>query len=429
MMFHDRLTVKDVGLTIVPSEIALHLIFPFLPRSSQSSFCNTSRHYRNLFLSSDATQYWNRSPFKFCIDSYCCPVCPLKSGGSIPGALSILSNYPFENIIMHGFVTDISDCLIALSSKGTVRSLHLTVTNKACSPPLCDSLPTTVTGDMLPHLTELILDSAHLHHINPAGRYRLLSIIGTRLKTLSFVGGSCSRTFEMVNELCPNLKTLRVDKASSIEDLAAYHSDSLENIELCRANFLLTVSLQLPRLKKLKFTSNSLYERGQFVQMITGLSLNHYLVEIDLEVPSDIASSLLPSIASALPRLRYLKLEGSYVCGGLERTGLTRLRENCLQLQSLELFSTRSVTTLGFQKDSFHLLGSFPALQKIRVKYEDTVIDELNTVLSGSKTLQHVILWENKRWSAVPWAKMLKRIRKVSKGFPSIKISLEDVAH
>jgi len=409
-------------------DILLHRIFPFLDRRSKFSLGGTCKENRLMILSPQASKYWNNDgPFEFCIDSYCCPVCPLKRNGfKTSGALSILSNFPFQMVKMHGFVTNIPDFLTALSHKKTIVSLHLAITNKANSPPLCDLLPNDLTGDMFPNLTELVLDSAHLQHVNPAGRHRLLCILGERLISLSFLALSPSHMFTMVKELCPNLRTLRVDKACSLEDLALYRNNNLESLELCRADFLLTVHLQLPRLRRLRFTPARVYDTVQFTQMISVLNPN--ILELCLEVPSEMASSLLPHIATRLPQLRNLKLEGSYMCGKLDVAELSSLCTGCPSLHTFEVFSARSVSTLGFQNNAFHVLGSFPSLRRVRVMYEETVVADLALTLSTSRSLSEVVLWERMRWSSRPWTMMRLRVSSIASAFPTTNVSLEDVS-
>eukprot|EP01041_Mallomonas_annulata_P002947 gene2947-5792_t len=411
----------------ISHEIILHCIFPYLNMKQKFSFAAVCKDFRGIALSEESTEYWNQCPFEFCIDSYCCPLCPLKTAsGRTTGALSILSNIPFRRIKMHGFITNIPDCLLALSHKGKVQSLHLTVTNKANSPPLSELLPDTLTVDMFPNLTEFTLDSTHLQYVNPAGRSRLLRILGSRLESLSFVGLSPSKMFLMLNETCPYLLKLRVDKAHSIEDLATYRNDNLMELELCRTNFLLNVQLLLPNLTKLRFTPSCRYDILQFEHMIS--CLPRTLTNLSLEVPSDIASEILSAIGNFLPNLVHLRLEGSFLCGVLQQSGLLALCRGCSHLEFFEVHSSKSVTTLGFDKDSFQLMGLFPSLRSVRVMYEECVVTELITALQTSHTLREIILWERMRWSSRPWTQMRLRLQEIATCFPNTEVVLEDAS-
>lgn len=408
------------------SEIIIFELLPFV--NGKITFAGVNRKIRETILHSDICDYWRHTTFEICIDSYCCPGCSLKRrGASKSGALRIISHFPYRRIKMHCFITDIPEFLLALGTRGCVEFLHLTLTNKANSPPLSELLSSDLDPNFFKNLHELTLDSSHLSYVKPAGRVRLLQILGQNLLSLSFTGLSPTRMFHSLNELCPKLERLRVDRAHCQEDFETYHSATLKHLELCRSNFTFHCNLPFPNLRSLRFTPACRCEISQIELMILCLKTSN-LVELCMEVPSDIASHVLSFIAYCLPNLHGLKLEGSYSSGELSGLSMEYLNAHCQQLRAFEITSRQTVTAIHIEKYGFLSLGSFPALSSIRVMYEDFLLDNLPIVLTQSKSITEVVMWERKRWCNVAWGDIQKRLLSLTETFPSVKVTLEDIS-
>lgn len=407
-------------------EIILFEILPYV--SNKISFAGLNKKIRTLVLHSDTCDYWKNTSFEICIDSYCCPGCSLKRrGANVNGALRVISQFPYRQIKMHCFITDIPKFLLSLGSRGCVESLHLTLTNKANSPPLSELLSTDLSPNMFTNLYDLTLDSSHLNYVKPAGRIRLLQILGQNLLSLSFIGLSPSRMFQSLNELCPKLERLRVDRAHSLEDFEFYHSASLKHLELCRANFTFKNSIQFPNLISLRFTPSCRCEISQIETMIQCLPAIS-LVELCMEVPSDNVSQVVTLIASSLINLRRLKLEGSYTDGDISEEAMVNLCDGCIHLQTFEITSRQTVTAIHMSPAAVRALGSFPALTSVRVMYEDFLLDELLLALAQTKSITEVVMWERKRWCNVAWGDIQKRMLTVMETFLAVRITLEDIS-
>lgn len=211
---HQQRSVDKSHLHQLSSDVVIGNILPYLlQKKTLATLATVSKHFNEVLLSPEAEHIWNdrKSTFHLCIDSYCtaCLMKKLQKKGSHFGSTGFLKKFPISRLKLHCFVTDIPDCMLALSSRKYLKALDLTLTNKSNSPPLEDLLgissfypiiePST-TGtinneDLLfPALKELILDSSHLQHVNLAGRARLLDILGTNLESLTFSGLSPAGT-------------------------------------------------------------------------------------------------------------------------------------------------------------------------------------------------------------------------------------------
>ena len=197
------------------SDVVVGNILPYiLQKKTLATIASISKHFRDTLLSHDAEHIWNheKTSFHLCIDTYCanCMMKKLQRKGSHFGSIGFLRKFPIGNLKLHCFVTDIPDCIVALSSRKFLRTLDLTLSNKTNSPSLeallgalksspenSLSFKTDFSGygktsdigpESFPDLKDLILDSSHLQHVNLLGRALLLDILGTNLEALSFSG-------------------------------------------------------------------------------------------------------------------------------------------------------------------------------------------------------------------------------------------------
>ena len=216
--------------------------------------------------------------------------------------VSIPSSYNVSNI-RHALTSVVNASLSTTSSSSTSSS----------SSSIASSV--VYSTNAFASLTELSLDSSHLQHVNPQGRAKLLDVLGRNLVSLSFSGLSPPGTvlphnttyfhtqlvlifqkiltyiyhrlfiilfhtihtntsspipfrlslslllagvFSILSSRCPNLTRLRVDRATSEQDLSTFQSTKITELELCRANFLLCPgSLNgLGALKKLRYSAS-----------------------------------------------------------------------------------------------------------------------------------------------------------------------------
>ena len=184
------------------SDVVVGNVLPFIiQKKTLATLATVSKHFRDILFSKDAEHIWNndKSTFHLCIDTFCanCMMKKKQRKGSHFGSIGFLRKFPIGNLSLHCFVTDIPDCIEALSERKYLKTLELTLSNKSNSPPLEELLETssvllqsrTSEKDcMFADLKDLKLDSSHLQHVNLPGRARLLDILGANLESLTFSG-------------------------------------------------------------------------------------------------------------------------------------------------------------------------------------------------------------------------------------------------
>lgn len=195
-------TSNSAFILQLSSDVVVGNILPFIiQKKTLATLATVSRHFRDILFSKDAEHIWNhdKSTFHLCIDTFCanCMMKKKQRKGSHFGSIGFLRNFPIGNLSLHCFVTDIPDCIQALSERKYLKTLELTLSNKSNSPPLEDLLETSSLlldsrtckkECMFSELKDLKLDSCHLQHVNLPGRARLLDILGANLESLTFSG-------------------------------------------------------------------------------------------------------------------------------------------------------------------------------------------------------------------------------------------------
>lgn len=222
------------------------------------------------------------------------------------------------------------------------------------------------------------------------------------------------------------LRKLRVDRASSLQDLNSYKSVLLEELELHRSNFLLQAKCldNYPSLKSLRYTPSFRCDSAQMEGIIAASPA--VLQSLSLEIPSLTANDVLNAISRRLFLIESLTIQGSYECGALSQESLLKISRKCLYLQTFEVSSSKSVSDITLDVPAFTTICSFPSLINLRIKYDPALIDAIPSVIRQSDTLRSITFWERKKWiSSQKWDEMTKEIEKMNIEFPRCSISLE----
>lgn len=192
----EEFTEQLNHLERIPTFVLIFNIFCYINIPNLVTLSTTCKKYRELIFSKATINLWNdcklcHQPLELCIDGYC-PICKRK--GSSHSAFSFLAKCPAKSITMHCFINDIPSCLKAIAKVGLIEKLALQLTNQSTSPSLQKLL---LSSNMITrsrqhdigfqNLTELVLDSSHLRHIECSGREMLLEILGKNLRSLSFL--------------------------------------------------------------------------------------------------------------------------------------------------------------------------------------------------------------------------------------------------
>jgi hypothetical protein len=224
------------------------------------------------------------------------------------------------------------------------------------------------------------------------------------------------------------LKKLRVDRASSLADMQLHHSTILEELELCRSNFLLQEKCfdGYPALRSLKYTPSFRCDSAQMEAVIAASPA--ILKNLCLEIPSLTVSDVLNAISRRLFLIENLSLQGSYEPGMLTQAALLKISRKCLCLKTLEIRSSKSVSDINMDVQSFMTFGMFPSLRSLRVKFDDALMSSASEMLRLSDSLETLTFWERKKWIPVAkWDQMQCQINEINKQFPYRHINLESV--
>jgi hypothetical protein len=410
------------SLERLPDDVLLHFVLPYCGTLSDlSTLATLSTHMRKRTYSD---LDFPVPTLDVCIDTYC-PLCPLhKQNGTSRGAVSLLSSFPIRGLKMHCFVTDVPACLEAIALKRSAVSLELKLSNKSLSCSLESILPEHLLPANFPRLTELILDSSLLQFVNTAGRVRLLSILGRRLQLLVLSGTSSAGLLPHIAHLCPELRRLRVDRIKSAEEVEAYQSSYLEELDLRRVAFALP-HLHLPALASLRYSSSARLEPAQLEQLISAMPK---VTRLAIEVCSRDAELAIAAVARYLPGLTSLTLEGAHEPGVITADSLRLLGRACLFLEELRVVSLQSVAPLLLAEDALAALVHLPRLAHLTLPLSGDLFEALFRLLGDCPRLRSLVLWGRRKWLGVSkWLEVEHTLAVYAAAFPRTDMSLKDI--
>lgn len=412
----------------IPDSVWIGEIFPMLSFSERFRFSAVSKYFRNLLFASKSSTLWAlpESKVMICIDSYCPLYGLLKKQPSSSSAIRLISSCPLKKLEIHCFVSDIPSCLSALSASNSVESLSLHLSNKSNSPSLESMLvglcPENVNFSCL---RELIVDSSHLRQVNHGGRAALLNILGSNLKSLSFVGLSPSHVFHMISEKCANLTHLRVDYPSNFSDFQDLGRLNIDHLEILRSSVLPPSIYFLTALKSLNFSLSWRCLKPQVPVLIK--SMPKTLTHLHIEIPGDIVNVLLSCLSYRLPNLTSLIIEGSYEVGVVDSESILNLA-GCENLNDLRIFCRKSISKLLLGSNCIVNMTSFSNLESLYIHYCVTCAMELPVLLRESQSLRYVTLACFLRWMNKYEIERLENFAKnLMFEFPLVKISIQDL--
>jgi hypothetical protein len=431
------ITTGPVCLNELPECIVAHNIIPFLSsRMDMASLSSVSKLFRSIFLLQKYGTIWDElspMPFAVCIDGYC-PNCHLtRPPASVKSSLRFLFNFPIKRLRMHCFLTDIPACLEVLSTQSALQTLDLKLTNQTTSPSLDQLLDRSDLQHRLPafsfrSLTTLSLNSSHLQHVKLAGRARLLELLGANLLVLNFETLSPSGVFSILEQRCPQLVQLRVDKALPGPDFEIYRNERLQCLELFRCHFIPT-KFHFPNLTNLKFSAAFRLEDCQI--KLLARSLPSQLTSLWLEIPGNQVNFTLRHLARSAPSaLTSLVLEGCFESGTISTNILAAFGLRCSKLQALELTASKSMTSLKFESPDvlLELKTIFPLLTRLRVILDNIIMQGLPQFLADkeSNSFLHLHVWAKRCWfpNSV-WVSALRHFAELSQLFPSGNVHLD----
>ena len=430
--------------------IMCEAIFPCLERLTDIvNLSHTSKHLRSSIFCGRTSTIWSSYPLDICID----PVCTFGCGRvSIKPSLAwlILRSTSIVTVRVHLPFSSLCCLLKAIleNKLNALRHVHLRFrsdddSSSVASMHLLDrevsSIP--IRRINVGHLTIYGYPSPYV----PTGALdTLLQIFGLSLKTLQLMETSPVYLLSMLRmNVCPNLTNLTIQGKQVITDLLDLQCDSLRSLSLLETGVRLGSGrgklsiLQFRNLVKLELvdkleTTNLLWQTEQ--DIVDGISvLPTSLRELELRIDSRLANATIIELSKRLKNLEDLRLQlpdrDELGPDDISTSAIAALRHGCPRLS---LFETTD-GLIGIEVDAFISLKEFRCLRKLKVLYDDNIVDALPKLLeeSSSNSLDDVQFYENageilEDDGATRWNAMEERLAKISAIFTCVNIGLSD---
>lgn len=437
-------------LSILDTNIMCEAIFPCLERLTDIvNLSHTSKHLRLSIFCGRTSTIWSSCPLDICID----PLCTFGCGRvSIKPSLAwlILRSTSIVTVRVHLPFSSLCFLLKAIleNKLKTLRHVHLRFRIDDDSSSVASMLSLDREVSSIPirrinvgHLTIYGYPSTYV----PTGALdTLLQVFGMSLKTLQLMETSPVYLLSMLRmNVCPNLTNLTIQGQQLIEGLLDLQCDSLRSLSLLETGIRLGRGrgklsiMQFPNLVKLELvdkmeTTNQLWRTEQ--DIVDGISvLPTSLRELELRIDSRLANVAIIELGRRLQNLEDLRLQlpdrDELGPDDISFSAIAALKHGCPRLS---LFETTD-GLIGFDVDAFISMKDFRCLRKLKVLYDDNIVDALPKLLeeSSSNLLDDIQFYENageilEDDGASRWNTMEERLLKISAIFTCVNISLSD---
>lgn len=422
-------------------------ILPYLERLTDFvQLSHTSKLFRSVIFSGKTHTIWSSRPVDICVDSLCRFGC-----GRVPVtpnlAWSILRYTSVVCVRLHLPFNGLSALLESIlgNQLEVLRRLHLRFRNSdepSSSLVQQRALVTPIRPINLTHLTiygypDTISSRNYLDH--------LLSMFGNNLESLQFMESSPAGVLKLLqSNVCPILSNLCIEGEQLFDDLWGFQSDSLKflslhdtGMKLCNNNSIHD-TLQFPFLTRLEITdkgdnTSALWRTADDIRR--GIStLPPSLKGVELRIDSRLANIAIVELSRRLCNLESLSLQlpDKDLDGpsNIRFSTIIALKNGCPLLFSLEITDG----LIGFDVDAFLALKDFTCLRKIKLLYDDYIVEALPRLLeeSYSYSIEDVQFYENageifnEEGGAARWHAMEESLVKISGVFPCVNIGLSD---
>lgn len=447
MREHKAKQLKDLD-----EDIISEAIFPYLERLTD--FVNlsyTCKFFCSIIFSGRICSVWSSSPVDICTDSSICKFGCGRSPISQSLALSIMRYTSVTSVRLHMQFSGIALLLEAILGNPLqfLKRLHIRFRTDEET----DNAESILS--MQKKMLAIPIRPLNITHLAiygfsskfPASECLniMLSMFGKNLETLRLMETSPTCAFKILQtNVCPALSNLCIQGEQYLEDLWGFKSDTLKSLSLHDTTIKLSgynstySTLRFPFLVRLELidradvTSVSWRTEEEIRDAISTLPLS--LKEIELRIDSILANQAIVELSKRLSQLETLSLQlpdrGDDGPTDISLTTILALRHGCPSLQSLEI----SDGLTGFEVDAFVALKDFKCLRKIKLLYDDNIVDALPRLLqvSSSDTIEDVQFYENageifnELDGAAKWDAMEERLLRMSGMFSCVNIILCD---
>lgn len=469
-------------LSKIDLNVVGHSICPYLDTVTDlSSLAATSKDFQLFIYGMESL--WVSRPTDICIDSTCRFGCGRTKCLSW-NAWSILSNAPIRHLRMHLSFSLFGVLWKSVSKKATIRRLHLRFRADAKQKMDAESIKRLIqhTCTEVPNLTHLTIFGWPTHINSSATEstevcVKWLQRIGANLKSLQFLESSPRGILASALSICPRLEHFVVEgrqdlssrrQRSSVNRMESgaavaaddggeqevtvsetasaagapegssmiLRSDNLRVLGLQNIGTRIAERMQLTNLMTLEYIE---LESGHYfwkdaAEVVAAINaLPRSITDFEFRIPGTYANQALQAIGRRLNKLRNLTLQipdagSTFVPPDIAASSVSVLRDGCPQLMSLELVDGLT----GFDNAAFQQFASFPKLRRLKLLYDETLVDLLPGVLFTSNSIEQVFFYENagdifqEDGGVDRWTSMEEKLQRVSEQFSSVLIGLTD---
>lgn len=427
--------------------IICQAIVPYLERLTDLvNLSHSSKFFRSIIFSERTSSTWSCGPLDICVDSSCrfgCGRVSIKpdlawSILNLTSVMSVRLHMPFR---MVGLLFE----SILGNHLQLLKRLHL----RFC-----------IDDDAAVDLSRLSLKQSNrpvnLTHLTIYGFPNtfaaagcldlLLPMFGKQLESLQFMETSPVGVLKTLQtNVCPSLSYLCIQGEQQVDDLWGFESRTLRYLSLHDTAIKLGINgthihdtLRFPFLVRLELIdradmTNPLWATEDDIREgISTFPLS--LKEVELRIDSRLANTAIVELSRRLSNLEALSLqlpdkdeEGP---DDISFSTIAALKHGCPFLLSLEITDG----LIGFEIDAFVALKDLAHLKRIKLLYDDNIVDSLPRLLDESvyDSIEDVQFFENageifgQEDGAACWHAMEERLVKLSAVFTCVNIGLSD---
>lgn len=411
---------------------------------------HSSKLFRNIIFSGRTSSIWSSNPIDICIDPLCKFGC-----GRIPIspslAWSILRHTSVVSVRLHMPFSTLGQFLESVNSNQlhVLRRLHLRFRVDEDAAAVASTLSIKNNAFSAPlrqlNLSELTIYGYPNSFVSTGCLDLLLSTFGNNLETLQFMETSPARVLKALQtNICPVLSNLTIQGEQQFEDLWGLRSETLKFLSLRDTAIKLSRTFGIPdvlqfacltRLELIDRVGDASNRLWRTTEDITeGMSvLPLSLREIELRIDSRLANPAIIELSRRLSKLQSLSLQlpdkDENGPDDISFSAIAALKNGCPYLLTLEITDG----LIGFDVDAFVALKDFSRLKRIKLLYDDQIVDALPRLLEeSSDSIEDVQFYENagdifsEDDGPARWHAMEERLEKMSAVFTCVNIGLSD---
>lgn len=431
-------------------DIICQALLPYLTiLTDLVNLSHSSRLFRTIIFSGRTSSIWSNNQVDICIDSSCKFGC-----GRIPIsthlAWSILRYTSVVSVRLHMPFSELGLLLESVNENQLqmLRKLHLRFRVDDKADIAASALSLMRKESLVPlrqlKMTELTIYGYPNSFVSTGCLELLLLTFGRYLETLQFMETSPIGVLKVLqSNICPVLLNLTVQGEQLLDDLLGLKSDTLKFLSLRDTSIKLSGrlsvhdTLQFSHLIRLELidkvdNSNRLWRTANDINEGMRI-LPTSLKEVELRIDSRLANPAIIELSRRLSKLQTLSLQlpdkDENGPDDISFSAIAALKHGCPSLITLEITDG----LIGFDVDAFVALKDFTFLKRIKLLYDDSIVDALPRLLEEcSDSIEDVQFFENagdifsEDDGPARWHAMEERLEKMSAVFTCVNIGLSD---